>query len=373
MNKRMVSLIYRLSQSGAGAAIDSLAEEFKVSPRTIRNDLKAIGDLLRENHLSELKIKSGMVSCGEDFEQALLLTEDQDFYNYKLSREERIGIAASILVSSSEYTTLSAIADSLFVSRATVIHDLDEIKAFVRRGGLEVFSHPNKGLRVEGAESDKRIFLMKLTDTKFGGKIQDGPANHISVQAGDKIIVQKILNEQEHIHGSFFTDGSFHKILRYLGIMIHRSLQGEFMEPRERVSNSKYRMAQDIMRYIVQYCRITTTEEEVWFLSELLSSARYLKNQSIRKDVIQVQMVTRQFIEKISEDLGMNLNDDYDFFENLSNHLASVFQQKKVSYPENPIIDEILSENGSVTETVTKRKNVLQGYGNRELTDKDLE
>ncbi len=131
MNKRMVSVIYRLCR---------------------------------------LNIKSGVVSGGEDFEQALHLTEDRDFYNYKLSREERVRIAASILVSSSEYVTLS--------------------------------------------------------------------------------------------------------------------------------------------------------------------SARYLKNKSVRKDVI--QMVTRQFIEKISEDLGINLNDDYDFFENLSNHLASVFQEKNVSYPENP-------------------------------------
>jgi len=37
------------------------------------------------------------------------------------------------LVSSSEYITLLAIAENLFVSQATIIHDLDEIKHFVKK------------------------------------------------------------------------------------------------------------------------------------------------------------------------------------------------------------------------------------------------
>ena len=373
MNKRIVSMIYSLCNAGQGLTIAGLAKEFQVSQRTVRNDLNAIDSLLKENHLGRLNIKSGVVSCGEDLGQALLLAAGKDFYDYKLSKDERVQIAASILVSSSEYITLSAIADSLFVSRATVIHDLDDIKALVKMGNLEVLSHPNKGLRVEGAESDKRIFLMALADVKSDSRGQDVVARHISVQAGDKITVQKILNEQEHIHGSFLTDDSFHKILLYLGIMVNRSMQGEFMEPRGRGSGSKYRMAQDIMKYLVQYCHISATEDEVQFLSEMLSSARYLKNKSIQKDVIKAQMVTRQFIEKVSEDLGVNLNDDYDFFENLSNHLASVFHEKTVQYPENPAVDEILNENGEVMEAVNRRKAVLGSFGNRELAGRDME
>lgn len=77
-------------------------------------------------------------------------------------------------------------------------------------GKLKVLSHSNKGLRVEGLESDKRIFLMKLSGT----------------QAGDS--------------------------------------------------------RQDILKYVVQYCHITTTEYEVQFLSEMLARARYLKHRTSR-------------------------------------------------------------------------------------------
>lgn len=49
-------------------------------------------------------------------------------------------MAVSLLVNSVGYITLSAIADSLFVSRATVINDLELIKKYVKAGNLEVLS-----------------------------------------------------------------------------------------------------------------------------------------------------------------------------------------------------------------------------------------
>lgn len=361
MNKRTISIIYELCKPNTSDSIKSLAEQFQVSQRTIRNDLNVIGDVLKQNNLSNLELKSGgIICCGEDFEKILSVVSDGDFYAYKLSKSERVKIAASFIVSSSEYITLSAIADNLFVSRATVINDLDRIKDFIRQGNLKVLSHANKGLRVDGLESDKRMFLMEVAGGKSVGNRQDMVANYISVQAGNKIVVQKILNEQEHIHDSFLTDGSFQKILLYLGILINRSLQGEFIEPRERISNSKYRMAQDILKYIVQYCHINTTEDEVQFLSEMLSNARYLKNKSIQKNVVKVQMVTRRFIENISDELGVQLNDDYDFFESLSNHLASVFSEKLPCYPENTVIDEVLEDNQDVLLAVDKKSQLYR-------------
>lgn len=367
MNKRIISIIYELCTPQPDITISRLAEEYKVSPRTVRNDLNAISDLLRENHLSGLRLKSGGVVCREDdFEKILPFLSDRDFYTYKLSKEERVRVSAALLVNSQGYMTLSAIADSLFVSRTTVINDLDDIKKYVKAGSLSVFSHPNKGLRVDGLESDKRIFLMKQADRC------DPARRQVSVQAGDRILIQKILNEQERVHDSFFTDGSFQEILVYLGIMVDRNLQGEFLEAREKVSNGRYRMAQDILRHIVQYCHNNTTEDEVQFLSEMLAAARYIKNKPVQKNVVKIQMITRAFIEKVSGELGIRLDDDYDFFENLSNHLASILSEKTF-YPENPVIEEILEENRGVLEAVEKRGAVIQSCVGRELTRKDME
>lgn len=370
MNKRTLSIVQKLSAGKKESSIAELAEEFGVSQRTIRNDLNAINDVLKENGLQRLKLKrGGIIRVREDFAEVIACVMEEDFYQYKLSREERKRLAAVLLVSSTEYITLSGIADSLFVSRATIIGDLDEIKALIRKNGMEVISHPNKGLRVEGKESDKRRFIMKMS-RKQGDVAEAGIVeNHISVQAGNKIIIQKIVGEQEHVHKSFLTDGSFQKILLYLGIMVNRNLQGEYIEKQEYRNDGKYRMAQDILRYISQYCHINTTESEVCFLSSQLSRARYLKEKTVDSDVIKIQMVTRQFIENISEELDVNLSDDYDFFESLSNHLRSVFSEKPPSFQENPIVTEVLEENPHVLQAVKEKEDIILKHIHRPMTE----
>lgn len=185
---------------------------------------------------------------------------------------------------------------------------------------------------------------------------------HISVQAGNRIVIQKILGEQEHIHKSFFTDDSFEQILLYLGIMVNRNLQGEFIEPQGYQNEGKYRMAQDILRYVSQYCHLNTTEDEVSFLSGILSKARYLKEKKANNDIIKIQLITRQFIAAVSEELGIQLNDDYDFFENLSNHLQSVFTDTAPMYQDNPIITEVL-------ETVKKQIDIILRHMTRPMTE----
>ena len=151
MNKRTISIIHELCAPEKPISISGLAGQFGVSQRTIRNDLNTINDILNENELLKLKLKSGgQIIRDPSFDQILSFVSDGDFYAYKLSKGERIRIASALLVTSSEYTTLSAIADTLFVSRATVINDLEEIKTCVKEGGLEVVSHPSRGLRIQG-------------------------------------------------------------------------------------------------------------------------------------------------------------------------------------------------------------------------------
>lgn len=370
MNKRILAIIEDLISVEDTLSIAALAEKYEVSQRTIRNDIKAINDVLAEHQLTALEIRSGgLIHKSGGFDEIRSFTGTDDYYSYKLSKEERKMIAAALLVNSVGYITLSAIADTLFVSRATVINDLDEIKQIIRDGNLEVIFHPNKGLRVEGRESDKRWMLFQLSAFENNPKMNASDSKMISVQAGDRIIIQKIINEQEHIHKNFLTDDAFLKLRRYLGIMVSRNMQGEYIEPQPKTENRKYPVAQDILKYISQYCQIKTTEDEVRYLSILLKNSRYLKHKISDNNSVKIQMITRQFIREISDGLGINLNDDYDFFENLSNHLSSMFALSAERFPENSSVNEILEEHPEVMEEVKKSIHILEQYQTRTISD----
>ena len=367
MNQRISSILQTLKDGNT--TIAALAERFQVSQRTIRNDLKEVGRLLRQNGLPDVSLQSGgKVVPPENFGEFLPILLPSDLYAYKLSQAERSRAAAVMLTASPGYVTLAEIADTLFVSRATVINDLPDIREFLEQGGLQLLSRANKGLSVEGRESVKRRFLLR---TLRGDA--ESVSRCVSVQAGDRTVIQKIIGEQEHVHQSFLTDAAFQDILLYLGIMVNRNLQGEMLEPQPQTDGAKYRMAQDILRYIAQYCGVATTEDDIRFLCRLLDRARYLRKASFEKDAIKIQMITRQFIDAVSDELEINLNNDYDFFENLSNHLESVFSAPLATYPDNSVLEEVLEDNQEVLKAVKGKLPIISRHVEREISEVEIQ
>lgn len=160
--------------------------------------------------------------------------------------------------------------------------------------------------------------------------------------------------------------------MQYLGIMVGRILQGEYIEPQPVKEDSSYDMAADILKYISQYCNIVITEDEVRYFSSFLSRVRYIKKRSAEREAVKVQMITRQFIERVSEELGVNLNNDYDFFENLSNHLESVFSVQNPEYTASELIEEVLEANQDVVDAVKKHLQILQQYAGRSIQEIEI-
>lgn len=374
MNKRTVSIIHQLIKTKSTITITDLAKKYDVTQRTIRNDMNAINEILSENKIPELTLKNGgEILAAKDFVDIIPLISTGDFYSYKLSKEERKKIASALLVNSTNYITLSEIADYLLVSRATIINDLYDIKQTIKDAHLKVVSRPNKGLFVVGRESSKRRFLMQLIKPSLDLENSNRAVEKFILKHQENLpIIQKILNEQEHNHESFLTDDSFKNIKCYLQIMVNRNYNGEYIEVQKIQENSKYKMAQDILRYLAQYCHITSTKDEILFLSERLRIARYIKQKALKKDAVRIQLITRQFIEKISEELELNLNEDYEFFENLANHLESVFAVDSPIYPDNSSIEDVLKQNQDVVSAVKKHCNLIDKYVHRTMKEIEL-
>ena len=83
-------------------------------------------------------------------------------------------------------------------------------------------------------------------------------------------------------------------------------------------------------------------------------------------------MITREYITNISTELGINLNEDYDFFENLSNHLESIFSAPPMDYPEVDIVNEVLEDNQDVLEVVINQLPTIYKFQHRKLTDIEI-
>ncbi len=373
MKKRTKEILLEIISKN-DLTISSLATSFDVSQRTIRNDLNSINEFLASNNLSLLALCSnGKIEKKKDIESAYELISDGDFYTYKLSKEERKLMISIILIESSEYITLSKIADTLFVSRATIINDLSNVREYLKSGNLTVISHANRGLRLEGLESDKRNFLLNiiLSDKNNQNLISSIDNDNMTVNS-EMEIIHKIINEQEHVHGKYLTDSSYHKLKNYLLISISRLKQGELIESQNHVCDTKLPMAQDLLKYISQYCNIISTMDEAKYLSKVLNSLRYLKKSNESKSMVRIQLITRQFIECVSHELKINLNDDYDFYQNLSNHLESIFRYNNNNFQKNEFIDAVVLKNPNVIMAVKKHIEIIEKYAQREIGEIEM-
>lgn len=373
MKKRIIEIINELAEKPGGNTLASLAAAHDVSQRTIRNDLNSINDFLIEQDIPCLDLgPGGAVIVRDGFDRAPYALGKQDSTTYRLSKEERRVAAAALLVSLPGYTTLATLAENLWVSRATIISDLNSIKRRISEAGLEVKSYSNRGLLVQGPESLKRTFLLDVSDADIASReLNSQHAGYLG--AGESITLQKIINEQERVHGFRLTESSFTRVYKYLDIMVNRNLAGEYIEPQERFEGPYRLFANDIIRYVEQYCGIRTTEDEVTFFAVMLSKCRYVERREFGHDDFRVQMLTRQFIQRISEDLSVDLEDDYEFFEQLSNHLKSMFSSSPENFPANDAVRQIVEDHPREATAVRENLSVFSSYSERQLEDNEID
>lgn len=377
MKKRTKDILELLQTTEKSVTISYLAALHHVSERTIRNDLNSINEWLGQNGFRLIRLgSSGRIEYQPETAVSDKLALENDLYTYKLSKEERRQLIAAILVSSSGYTTLASIAEMLFVSRVTIINDLEEVKRFLEREHLKVVSHSSKGIRVEGSEKGKRRLLLLLS--RYGREYgqPDFTRNTRSIltgiDGGEEDTIRKIVNEQEHVYKIVLTDDSFRELVSYLEILLKRVRQGAVVEPEKTLYNGYYPMASGILKYLSRSCRMDIPEAETIYLSFLLSRLRYLKKDEFDGNIVKTQLITRQFIEAVSKTLEMDFKQDYIFYENLANHLQSIFESGELPFEENPGLEAIVRENREIWQAAMDSKEIIEKYIRRPLGSMEL-
>lgn len=382
MNKRSREMLLLFAEQQKNWTISKLAKRFKVSERTIRNDISDINDYLKQQKIAQIRFgSSGRLMIENDMKKVKELEDGSDFYTYRLSKEERKILAAAILVQTRDHITLSNIAEMLYVSRATIINDLDGVKSFLETGNLHVISHSNKGLRLEGSEGDRRLFLLRIMSVGANEVQEDsairsfmkGLGMEFDLPEEDRRRLQRIINEQEHAYGRFLTDASFDYLMQYLMLSIQRIRQGSRITEKVDGNKSKYKMARDIMKYISQYWNLEEDPGEADFLCGVLDSMSYTKRKRRDQRIIGLQLVTRKFIENVSRDLNVNLNRDFNFYENLVDHLESIFMKSFNVTQRDDFLKKYVEQNPKVLEVVRSHLDMLRKFIGREISEIEID
>ena len=399
MNKRTLDIIEEIG-GDAVLTIAQLAETHGVSQRTVRKDLDAIDGALRRNGRAGIRLeRGGRVVCMDSPLFLLDEARQESAGSWRPDPSARVPLAAALVALADAGTTLGALAEALLVSRNTVINDLDDTKALLAKGGLEPQSKASKGLRALGDEASRRRLVCQVV-AQLDERGRALLAERTNLSASDLEVTAKILDEQQVLHSCILTDDSARIIRTYLSVALLRLRGGHALEAAGGKSNGPGQtggpaadlpdstadgaaratrhesplmpMARDIMALMERYFHLHAGEPEAVALCDRLDHQQFNRRSVERDDAPKVQLMTRRLIARLSDELGIDLGDDFAFFESLSKHLDSVLQAEPVEYPDTPLIREVIRDNEPVLRAVRACDDIVCSYVGRDLTDLEL-
>lgn len=379
MNQRTVHIVQKLSHTSDRCSLSSLADAFGVSERTIRNDIKSLNKFLSQEGIGDITFGSkGVIVLPAGFSRAEELLPVEDTFAYKMSSEERKQLGAALLVGAKGYYTLGEIAEKCSVSRATILNDLDGIKERIQEADLEVESKPSHGIRVKGAESLKRSYLLDFASKKAPVVDQWLALSDNAEIRLDMVTVKKVLNEQCHAFGITMMDAPFQLATKHLCICVTRNRNGFRLENFGGsyhgivASGGVSDFENKVIDLVEQYCSVEMGENEKLFFAALSQSLRLQGGAQFSMYDMQIQKLSRVFIRDMSNAVGIDMNGDYNLFEYLSNHLESMFTTGPSHFPDVPALAEVVNDQPEILEAVKENLEPLERFAGRQISSVEI-
>ncbi|WP_040288205.1 BglG family transcription antiterminator [Alicyclobacillus hesperidum] len=161
---RVQEIFYELLGKCTATTTEELAERYRLTTRSIRNDLDAIAKLCEDLPVKLIRKRNGVWLNGEP--DAKLHIQEQLRNSHALHMVNvsnfRLYRLLSILLTADEPIVVKQVQDLLEASARTVYTDMDRAETWLGELGLQLTRKPHYGAKVEGSELLRRYACFKL-------------------------------------------------------------------------------------------------------------------------------------------------------------------------------------------------------------------
>ena len=380
MKERSVSILNRILVSTLPVRTDSLQKEFKVSSRTIRNDILTINDFLTSIHLPIIQsIRSqGFVLNLSDEQGKVLQSElsNEDKTDY-LDRKERTLDFILHLALGADKVFVYRQEKYYGVSKSTIDEDMRQIRQELSFYHINLISHPKRGLLLEGSEAAIRIMLYSLLSpeiAKTGTVFRSHKSRIISRYIPSEIILKinkifdhTILTAEDDIHRTHF--------ILFTCIWLLRVKQGTKISQEDLPKEAAVKTAalDNYLKAICQAFAIAPSVLEMRYIHSILQSFNIKKKDS-PINWIQLQILTIQLINFVEQEtkIPFNLKDNI-LQQGLYHHMVSMVTRVKNNVQlTNPLTERIKQSYGSIYQAVAKFSRQLEKVLERKIIDDEI-
>ena len=153
MNSRCKQILMMLAEADSYITVEQIAEEFKLSRRSIYYEICKINEWMEANELPEMEIVRGKGILLEDKVKLQIeskLEADIEETDYIFSPSERIQVMICYIIHSETPVYIEQLADYCKVSRNTVFNDLHAVISQLQEYDLKLEYETKKGYFITG-------------------------------------------------------------------------------------------------------------------------------------------------------------------------------------------------------------------------------
>lgn len=327
MRRRSTEIIQKIIRdSDRTLTVRELASHYGISQKTLKNDIKEINQFLRTIPVGEIRTtEEGKLILGSDFDEDVVenYLYEMDAYMYKLSPKERQIYILMELASSQTYITMQHIAEELYVSRITIVNDMEVIKESMKSFQGKLILDSGKGMLLKFQEKERISILVELyrsiaINVENEGFFQRMILNRMEIKHSFSILFE-YMQEYMKVSNLVFIEDVFYDIVLYLFVVFNFCRrEGRAVTGRTPLSGIDH-----MILYAGHMLEVTVTEDMMKGFREYIADHK-LYSFVKTVDEIELYKVIMNFVGKIDQEMNLDLVSDTKLMDSLLMHIRSI-------------------------------------------------
>ncbi len=171
LTKRQNNILIFLTTLNNSIKIEQLAEKFKVSSRTIRNELHVIDGFLNEYKIKIIRKPSVGIYLEKDKDNFIKLRNDLNLIDYRILDSEERNIVISLLILCNKKITFDKLANICLISKQTVINSFKSIEKYFLEYGVNIIKSQGKGITVYSNQESILNLFENILETTYKNEL----------------------------------------------------------------------------------------------------------------------------------------------------------------------------------------------------------
>lgn len=374
LTSKSVELLKFLLSRREKVLLKELAEHFELSERSIRYEAEKI---IEETEKEKFKFYLNKGECwieNYDFLEKFL----ENNTGYVPSPKER-ELYIFLKICFERVINQTIISDELEISKSTIKTHLRDIRKTLEIYNLELELLPKKGLIVNGEEEQlrqcalKAVYLSKKQKSRFLDDVISGYLKNID-EEGLKLFI----NYCQKLMDKIISDEAYEIILRYLTMVVYFNRKGYVIKSIKNENflkgTKEYESVQKSKALLEGYYELELSEAEYLKITDyFLGSHTYNISYSYYENWVEIEIIVRNFIEKVNKELDVDVSNDETLILGLVNHIKpTIYRIKNGIELENTIYEEVAESYPKLFSLVKSSVGELEKFINNKFTNDEI-